>query len=111
LGAVFLAKGTSARLLRSVIRRLYRVAFGHPNQCVIFQNPDDLEQFVSQQLVSPAKATIIRGSGVDLGDYPSLPEPEGRCVVTMAARLLVDKTVFNSPKTARPLRVNGSTWV
>jgi len=49
---------------------------------------------------------LIRGSGVALIDYPYLPEPEGKPVVTMAARLLWDKGVAEFVEAARILHKN-----
>jgi glycosyltransferase involved in cell wall biosynthesis len=50
---------------------------------------------------------MIRGSGVNLADYPVFPEPEGKPVVAMAARFLRDKGVFEFVEAARLLRSRG----
>ena len=104
LGAVFIAQGFVASCLRFAVNRLYRLALGHPNSSVIFQNPDDKQQFVNAGLVAEEKTCLIRGSGVDLDKYPYVPEPEGQCVVTMVSRLLTDKGVCEFVEAARILR-------
>jgi glycosyltransferase involved in cell wall biosynthesis len=48
-------------------------------------------------------ARMIRGSGVDLDEYPCLPEPEGKPVVVMVARLLRDKGAFEFVQAAQQL--------
>ena len=42
LGFVFVAKGITAVIRRWLVKHLYRVALGHRNLKVIFQNSDDL---------------------------------------------------------------------
>lgn len=103
LGSVFIARGWRARVFRQGIRQIYRLAFGHPNQKVIFQNPDDQNQFIQQRLVASAKTSLIRGSGVDLDQYPCEHENDGSCVVTMVARLLIDKGIVEFVEAARIL--------
>lgn len=104
LGAVFIARGFLASCFRSIVNRLYRLAFGHPNLAVIFQNQDDRQQFVRNGLVAAGNTVLVRGSGVDLAEYPCVSEPEGVCVVTMVSRLLVDKGVCEFVEAARVLR-------
>ncbi len=105
LGAVFM-DGRDG-IVRRIVHGLYRLALDHPNARVIFQNPDDRAALVRIGAVRPEQSRLIRGSGVRLGDYPHLPEPEGRPVVTMAARLLRDKGVDEFVRMAQRLRAEG----
>ena len=41
LGFVFLSNSLKMRLVRAVVARLYRIALGHGNNRVIFQNASD----------------------------------------------------------------------
>jgi len=107
LGTVFLAKGSKAALLRRVVVVLYRHALGKANTRVVFQNADDRETFIQQRIVVPEKTVLIPGSGVDLADYPVLPEPKGRPVVTLAARLLRDKGIREFVEAIRLLKARG----
>lgn len=107
LGFVFLSRGFKASLLRTVIRALYRLALGKRNLKVIFQNPDDCNFLIRMTGLALSKVEIIRGSGVDLSLYPSLPEPEGPPVICLAARLLRDKGVIEFVESARLLRQRG----
>lgn len=65
LGYVFINKGWKASIVRFLVKSGYRLAFSLPNCRVIFQNPQDMELFVTEGMVQPAKAALIRGSGVD----------------------------------------------
>lgn len=91
LGYLFLRQSPAMALTRSLVKRLYRVALGHPNSRAIFQNPDDLALFLEGRLVDPGRAVTIKGCGVDLDIYRPRPEPEGPLTVMFPARLIGDK--------------------
>lgn len=63
------------------------------NRVVIFQNPDDLNDFAkSGCLTDLGKAKLVNGSGVDTKFYAPAPLPEAP-VFLLIARLLVSKGV------------------
>ncbi|MBP7064063.1 glycosyltransferase family 4 protein [Ferrovibrio sp.] len=111
LGFVFIRQDLKARLLRAVIRRLYRFALGHPNGRAIFQNPDDLALFQANAMVRPGRWCMIKGCGVDMAAFPARPEPSehshGAPVVMFPARLLGDKGVNEFATAAAELRAEG----
>lgn len=107
LGTVFLSESRTAKLRRWVISRLYKVAFKQKRLAVIFQNPNDRETLLALGALNIRDTRMIRGSGVALDEYPYVPEPEGKPVVVMAARLLRDKGVFEFVNAARLLRERG----
>ena len=108
LGFVFLSNSLKMRLVRAVVARLYRVALGHPNSRVIFQNANDRDLLKSLGAVREDQVVIIRGAGVDLDAYRPTPEPPAPpVVVTMVARLLRDKGVQEFVQAAKLLRERG----
>ncbi|HAP27931.1 MAG TPA: glycosyltransferase family 1 protein [Achromobacter sp.] len=108
LGFVFLSNSLKMRLVRAVVARLYRVALGHPNSRVIFQNANDRDLLKSLGAVREDQVVIIRGAGVDLNAYRPTPEPPAPpVVVTMVARLLRDKGVQEFVLAAKLLRERG----
>lgn len=107
LGFVFIAQGLKAAIVRFLIKGLYRLSFGKANLKVIFQNPDDRDALLALGALDSSKVEMIRGSGVDLREYPCVAEPEGQPVVCMAARLLKDKGVFEFVEAVRLLRQRG----
>ena len=108
LGFLFVErKGLTSNLLVKVVLFLYRVAMNHPNQKVIFQNPTDMSALVEAGGVSANKVRMIRGSGVDLQQYPMQPEPIGNPVVIMVARLLKDKGVLEFVEASRAVKSKG----
>ncbi|GHU05049.1 glycosyl transferase [Betaproteobacteria bacterium] len=104
LGFAFIRKGFMARIIRYAIGYFYRIALGHNNIRVIFQNNDDARVISSLAVLMPEQVSLIRGSGVDLQSYVPKTLPEGCPVVMLAARLLVDKGCLEFVEAARILR-------
>ena len=93
LGYIFLQKGHLATLNRSLVKRLYRLVFKHPNIRVIFQNQDDLALVQGFTGIKGDRLELIHGSGVDLNVHSYHKPPSGLPVVLLASRLLIDKGV------------------
>ena len=94
LGYVFTSKGLLSYIRRKVIGMLYLFATNHRNQKIIFQNDDDLDLISKFNPRIKQKATLIRGSGVDLNKYINSLQSFTKPRVLMASRLLIDKGVF-----------------
>lgn len=92
------------RALQAGVRVGYRFAFRGRDVHNVFQNPDQLEQFVRLGLCDRASTLLIRGSGVDTARFQPAPLPEGRPVVMLPARLLWDKGIGEFVEAARVLR-------
>ena len=107
LGTVFLANSVVARFRRGLVILLYRAAFKQKRLAVIFQNPDDRNVLLGSKALKYDQARMIRGSGVQPEEYPCLPQPSGKTVVVMAARLLRDKGVLEFVEAARLLQDRG----
>jgi glycosyltransferase involved in cell wall biosynthesis len=107
LGFVFVKKGLIASVRRLIVCILYRIALGHPNLKVVFQNFDDqatLRKFVN---LLDNQIVTIRGSGVDLTEYYSSSMPTGTPVVILASRMLVEKGIYDFISAIRLLRKRG----
>src|SRR5690606_12083439 len=91
---------------------LYRLALGHPNSRVIFQNTADRDVLAQAGAVRPGQAVLLRGSGVDLDRYAPAPWPPEPVTVALAARLLRDKGVGEFIEAARlsAARGDGVRW-
>jgi len=96
-----------ARLMKFFVRRLFKLAFKHPSAKVIFQNPEDQNEFINTGLVEPENAVLIRGSGVDLKKFAVSPEPEGVPIVVFPARLLTDKGLLEFIEAGRIIKCKG----
>lgn len=108
LGFVFISPGLKARFLRLGIGAALRLALAKRGSRTIFQNKDDLALFTDGGLVSPDRAVLIRGSGVDAARFSPRPEPDGAPLVVLPARMLWDKGVGEFVEAARLLKAGGS---
>jgi glycosyltransferase involved in cell wall biosynthesis len=110
LGHLFLTESWKARLLRSLVRKLFGLALHHPNSRTIFQNQDDLEMFVSEGSVPEATSVIVPGTGIDLDLFcPRKEERSGPLVVMFPARLIGEKGLREFAEAAGELKRAGST--
>lgn len=107
MGSAFLMTGARGRLLRSVLRPLYRAALGGPAGRTVFQNPDDRDLFVRRGLVAADRAELILGSGVDTQRFQPQAEPEGPVTVLFVGRFLKDKGAMEFVAAARLLAARG----
>lgn len=103
LGRVFSDTDAKSKLLRQIVRPLFKLALSHPNTSMIFQNPDDKRAFIDMGLISENRSELIRGSGVDLDIFSPEPEQTGKPVILFAGRLMWKKGVAEFVSSARVL--------
>ena len=113
LGFIFMRERQGFDFLRWAALKLYRLALGHRNSRVIFQNTNDRDVLLRAGAVRQQQIELIRGSGVDLERFVPVPEPEGSVIAVMVARLLTDKGVREFVEAARMVsaRRDGIRWV
>ncbi len=113
LGFIFMRRKGGFDLMRTAATALYRLALGHRNSRVVFQNANDRQELRDAGVVLPGQTVLIRGSGVDLRAYACTPEPEGAPIAIMVARLLTDKGVREFVEAARLTagHPSGLRWV
>ncbi|WP_310564810.1 glycosyltransferase family 4 protein [Hydrogenophaga sp.] len=112
LGYVFTNNAPKARVLRPVVRGLFRLALGGSRSRLVLQNPDDVTLFEQAGLIAPERVRLIPGSGVDcVRFHPAEPtEADARprsLRVLLPARLLWDKGLAEYVAAARALRASG----
>ncbi|MBI9043079.1 MAG: glycosyltransferase family 4 protein [Anaerolineaceae bacterium] len=91
VGYVFTQNDFKARVIRFFVNKLYRVVLR--NTQVVFQNDDDKKLFIDKDLILEKNTSVIKGSGVDIDKFYSLPEPYGEPIIVLAARLLFSKGI------------------
>jgi len=74
-GYLFASKSLKARLIKLISFMLYKIGLGAA-QKVIFQNVDDLNEFVENRLVKREKCHVVNGSGVNMAKYTPSAYPE-----------------------------------
>lgn len=107
LGFVFVSSGWRARLRRSIVGFLYKVALSHRRLKVIFQNSQDADTIARFARLAAGQVTLVPGSGVDLERFSPAQDWKVRPLVLMASRLLRDKGVFEFVEAAKALRSAG----
>ena len=110
LGHAFIGQGKLHRLLRPLLRWVYRKILTARRVQVIFQNGDDYREFSDRKMIVPDKTTIIRGSGICLrrfvprpGELDGQPSP----TVLLASRLIKEKGLVEYVEAARMLKAKG----
>lgn len=113
LGFIFTRRAQKLDFMRWAATLLYRLALGHKNSRVIFQNQSDRDVLQQAGVLRPGQAVMIRGSGVALDEFSYLPEPAGAPVAIMVSRLLIDKGVKEFVEAARLSQhhPSGLRWV
>ncbi|PSU75073.1 glycosyltransferase family 1 protein [Photobacterium phosphoreum] len=91
LGFAFQKGGFKRDLLTNLVKFLYRRALSSSNG-VIFQNKDNLNEFIIQKIVEEKKTFLVNGSGVDLKFFKKVDFPS-RTVFLLIARLLGEKGI------------------
>lgn len=121
LGTLFMREDIKTRFLRWLLLVQYRVASRYATK-VFFQNPDDMDYFISRKVIDAKRAILTNGSGIDLDEYtyPTMDEVthaklclgnelgidlSRRIVVLFPARGVREKGFFEFYKVAK--MVNG----
>lgn len=91
VGYVFTSNTKKARLIRLFVSILYRISFMCADT-VIFQNGDDLNEFVDLRLVRREKCRLVNGSGVNMEKFRPAGFPD-RITFFMLARVMHSKGV------------------
>jgi glycosyltransferase involved in cell wall biosynthesis len=82
-------------IARSILTLTLRSCHSSSKVKVIFQNEDDREIFLRNQIIDDSQSLLIKGSGIDLAEYYSTPEPQsGKIKVILTARMIVEKGIF-----------------
>jgi glycosyltransferase involved in cell wall biosynthesis len=84
-------RGWKRRLVQAIAKRLYAFALLR-NRVVIFQNDDDVDDFVAAGIVTKNEVRTTKGSGVNLSHFTPAALPP-KPVFLMIARLLRTKGV------------------
>lgn len=99
LGRVYASDSLKTKLVRQVSKMLYQRAFKGCNK-VIFQNPDDVKEFVAGNYLPESKCEVVNGSGVNMERFYRSDIPE-KPVFLMVSRIIKEKGVLDFAAAAR----------
>lgn len=100
LGFAFQKGSLKRSILSFIATTLYRLAL-FKAQKVIFQNPDNLQVFVDNNIIAKKKTKRVHGSGVNLAHYSRTDLPDSSPVFLTIARLLGEKGLREYAQAAR----------
>jgi glycosyltransferase involved in cell wall biosynthesis len=104
LGYAFAGATWKQRLTAFFLTHLYRRAANF-NNCLIFQNPDDLAMFLDLRIVrDEEKTAIVNGSGVDIEKFSYTEACLQPVSFLLIARLIWDKGIREYVEAARLLK-------
>jgi len=108
MGFVFTSRSLRASLFRLPIAALLRLLLDAPGCRTVVQNQEDLVSLTAAGILPRARTELVRGSGVDVGHFSPLPEPDGPFTAAAVCRLLGDKGVYDLVEAARIVRAGGN---
>jgi glycosyltransferase involved in cell wall biosynthesis len=95
LGHVFTTDSARARLVRPMMRFLFRWLLRRKGTAVIFQNVSDHAELIDAGIVDAERCHLVRGSGVDTHRFcpRAKPRPDDEVRILFASRLLGEKGI------------------
>lgn len=103
LGRVYASQSFKTKVVRRITKMLYKKAFKACKK-VIFQNRDDIKEFVEQKYLSESKCVQVNGSGVNMERFSKTAISESP-VFLMVSRIIREKGVMEYCEAARAVRV------
>jgi N,N'-diacetylbacillosaminyl-diphospho-undecaprenol alpha-1,3-N-acetylgalactosaminyltransferase len=105
LGSFYLENDLKSRFVRTIIESLYAQVFRLSNT-VMFVNRDDPVYLIRKKIVPPHKVVILNGVGIDTHAWQPLSKTDEWVRVTMIARAIKHKGIFEFIHAAQLLEKN-----
>ncbi|MBR3329241.1 glycosyltransferase family 4 protein [Candidatus Saccharibacteria bacterium] len=100
LGILFCSDSWKIKLLRPIGGAMYKYALKN-NKKVIFQNKEDIAEFVGRGYVKQSQCELVNGSGVNLKKFVRNKLPKNKVSFLMVSRILKEKGVLEYFKAAK----------
>lgn len=98
LGYIYAVDNLKTKIIRPICNMAYKIAFKY-NQKVIFQNKDDIDEFINRKIIVKNKCELVNGSGVNLTKFKKNNLPNNNSFI-MVSRILKEKGVTEYAKAA-----------
>lgn len=100
LGSSFIRGG----LVSGIVKLLYKLSFRYARK-VFFQNNEDCDLFISQNIVKKEMADLVPGSGINIEHFqPGINDKNDKFTFLMISRLIKDKGVFEFVNAVKQLK-------
>lgn len=104
LGYVFTDNKIKTRLLRKLIKILFRTTLKRAKK-IFFLNNDDKKEFIKLKIINPERTIVLGGIGVDLEEW-SYSEPDlSETSFIFVGRLLKEKGILDYLEAARMVKM------
>ena len=109
LGHIFINQSWKSKSLRRIIQVCFRLAATTNKNRFLFQNQEDKDLFIGNNICRKQQTNVIPGAGVDPDKYAYSLEPESATVkILFAARLLWEKGIKELIQAANILKENNT---
>ncbi|WP_434122109.1 glycosyltransferase family 4 protein [Salinicoccus roseus] len=102
LGSIYRGKGIKNRVTKEIMSILFKRAL-KKSKGVLFQNKEDEQEFIMNNLVKEDKTYIVNGSGVNLELFP-YSELKNHTNFLFVGRLLKDKGIYEYIEAAKIIK-------
>ena len=102
LGHIYADNSLNVKILRIIVGIGYKIAFSF-NKKVIFQNQDDIDEFVKRKYLKREKCELVNGSGVNMERFKKTVLPK-KNVFLMVSRVLKEKGVVEYFEAAKIIK-------
>lgn len=102
VGYAFIANTIKAKIIRCIVKILYYISFKCADT-VIFQNIDDLKEFVDMGLLKREKCRLVNGSGVNMDKFKPAAFPSTICFF-MLSRIIKSKGIMEYLTSAKIIK-------
>jgi glycosyltransferase involved in cell wall biosynthesis len=103
-GHIFQSTKFTDKVLRALVKWLYRLALNRQNIITIFENRADQSYFTQLEILNSGKSVVIPGTGVDPNRYIYTVKPVGIPIIVYPGRLLWEKGVGTLVQASRLLK-------
>ena len=108
LGFAFQEGGFKRNLLTKLVSFLYHASLSNAEK-VIFQNRDNMLEFISRGIVPKEKCMVINGSGVDIQNFSYFQPPKRKHIIFLSVgRLLGEKGFREYAEAAKIVKIKYS---
>ncbi|MFC1673591.1 glycosyltransferase family 4 protein [Pseudomonadota bacterium] len=107
LGVVFISSALKFRLIRALVIPVLRWVLKPQSTHLQVQNADDRALLNGLGISDATRTELVPGSGLDIENFPTTPEPKGPPKAVLVARMLWDKGIGELAEAARILKSRG----
>ncbi len=111
LGHMFLGAERKHKLMRFIIKPIYKYIFTAKRSKVIFQNVDDQEKLLNMGFIKKTNTKIIRGSGVDINFFKPISDNpdifDDPIKILFPSRLIKEKGIIETIEACKILLEEG----